>query len=114
MAAFWNAMSPYGWVDPIASQSHPPGILDEQGRLDAQARIEAIVARDLFGLGRDDLAYVMDTFPIVKRRDEQAYGDFRTKRVILEMYDALQRLADADEPCQARLGPSSTDPRAGI
>jgi hypothetical protein len=31
----------------------------------------------------------MDTFPIVRRQDEARFGEYRTKRVLLEMYDAL-------------------------
>jgi hypothetical protein len=31
----------------------------------------------------------MDTFPIVRRKDEAVHGDFRTKRLILESYDSL-------------------------
>ena len=31
----------------------------------------------------------METFPIVKDRDAAAYGEYRTKRVILEIYDAM-------------------------
>ncbi len=31
----------------------------------------------------------MDTFPIVRRKDEAAHGEYRTKRLILERYDAL-------------------------
>jgi hypothetical protein len=33
----------------------------------------------------------MDTFPIVRRRGEEKYdGDYRTKRVILEIYYTMQ------------------------
>lgn len=32
----------------------------------------------------------MDTFPIVKRKDEAAFGSYRTKELILEAYDAMQ------------------------
>ena len=39
----------------------------------------------------------METFPIVKRKDEQKYGEYRTKLVILECYDAV---------AEAGLGPS--------
>ena len=35
------------------------------------------------------LAYIMDTFPIVRRKDEAAHGHYRTKRVILEIYDEM-------------------------
>ncbi|PSR64260.1 MULTISPECIES: Eco57I restriction-modification methylase domain-containing protein [Nocardia] len=43
----------------------------------------------LYGIDRDDVDYIMDTFPIVKRKDEAAYGEYRTKRLILEVYDAM-------------------------
>ena len=43
----------------------------------------------LYGIARDDAAYIMDTFPIVRRQDGARFGKYRTKRVILEMYDAL-------------------------
>jgi hypothetical protein len=33
--------------------------------------------------------YIMETFPIVKRKDESKWGEYRTKRVILEIYDAM-------------------------
>jgi hypothetical protein len=36
----------------------------------------------------------MDTFPIVRRRDEAKFdGDYRTRRVILDIYDAMQQAA---------------------
>jgi hypothetical protein len=41
----------------------------------------------LYVIERDDVDYIMETFPIVKRKDEKQYGEYRTKRVILEMYD---------------------------
>lgn len=31
----------------------------------------------------------METFPIVRRKDEAAHGGYRTKRVILEMADQM-------------------------
>ncbi len=42
----------------------------------------------LYGLARDDVDY-MEKFPIVARKDEAAYGEYRTQRVILEIYDAI-------------------------
>ena len=43
----------------------------------------------LYGIARDDVDYIMETFPIVKRKDVAAHGEYRTKRVILEMYDQM-------------------------
>lgn len=34
--------------------------------------------------------------PIVKRREEQAHGEYRTKRVILDIYDAMQQAMEPD------------------
>ena len=53
----------------------------------------------LYGLARDDVDY-METFPIVKRKDEAAHGEYRTKRVILEIYDAIQRAKESGQPYQ--------------
>ena len=47
---------------------------------------------------RDAVAYIMETFPIVKRNDEEAYGSYRTKERILALYDELTRcLAEGRE-----------------
>ena len=42
-----------------------------------------------YGISRDDTDYILDTCPIVRKNDEKAHGEYRTKRVILEVYDAL-------------------------
>ena len=60
---------------------------------------------------RDAVSYVMDTFPIVRRKDEQRYsGDYRTKRVILEIYDAMQEPIRTGQPYQTRLDPPPGPP----
>jgi hypothetical protein len=59
----------------------------------------------LYGLSRDDADYVMDTFPIVKRKDEAAHGDYCTKRLILEAYDAMAEAIRTGTPYQTRLDP---------
>ena len=43
----------------------------------------------LYGLNRDDTAHILDTFPIVRRKDIDKHGTYRTKDIILEIYDAL-------------------------
>ena len=55
----------------------------------------------------------METFPIVKRKDEAAHGRgaYRTKRVILEIYDMMQRAKESGQPYQALLDPPPADPR---
>ena len=64
-----------------------------------------------FATPRDAVSYVLDTFPIVRRKDEQTYGEYRTKRVILDIYDAMQEAASTGEPYQTLLDPPPADPR---
>jgi hypothetical protein len=64
-----------------------------------------------FPAPRDAVAYIMDTFPIVKRKDEEKWGDYRTKRVILEIYDAMAESIRTGHPYQTRLDPPPADPR---
>lgn len=64
-----------------------------------------------FPTPRDAVAYILDTFPIVKRKDEESFnGDYRTKRVILEIYDALAESTRTGTPYQTRLDPPPADP----
>ena len=64
----------------------------------------------LYGIERDDVDYIMDTFPIVKRKDEAAHGEYRTKRLILERYDALAAAATSGTEYQTVLSPPPADP----
>jgi len=64
-----------------------------------------------FPTPRDAVSYIMDTFPIVRRKDEEKYaGDYRTKRVILEIYDAMQESIRTGKPYQTRLDPPPGPP----
>jgi len=63
-------------------------IWDDEQRFLIRCELDAAFFH-LCGLDRDDVGYILDTFPIVKKHDEKAYGEFRTKRVILEIYDAM-------------------------
>jgi hypothetical protein len=40
----------------------------------------------LYGISEPDTAYVLDTFPLVRKADEEAHGTYRTKDTILRMY----------------------------
>ncbi|MBS3947921.1 MAG: hypothetical protein KGZ57_06430, partial [Dethiobacter sp.] len=68
----------------------PPFIWDDERRFWLRAELDALYFH-LYGIGRDDVAYIMETFPIVKRKDEAKYGHYRTKEAILELYDEMAR-----------------------
>ena len=58
-----------------------------------------------FPTPRDAVASILDTFPGVRREDEEKYGEYRTKCVILEIYDAMQESVVAGRSYQTRLDP---------
>ena len=57
-------------------------------RAELRAELDAAFFH-LYGIERDDVDYIMETFPIVKRKDIAAHGEYRTKRLTLEIYDAM-------------------------
>ncbi|HXE71787.1 MAG TPA: DNA methyltransferase, partial [Candidatus Nitrosotenuis sp.] len=67
----------------------PPFPWDEERRFRLRCELDAAYFH-LYGLEEEEVAYVMDTFPIVRRRDEAAHGSFRTKETILHIYRELQ------------------------
>jgi len=84
----------------------PPFRWDDARRFLLRCELDAAFFH-LYGIDRDDVAYIMDTFPIVKRKDEAAHGRYRTKDTILEIYDAMT----SGQPYQTRLDPPPADVR---
>ena len=66
----------------------PPFIWNEEKRRHLRARLDALYFH-LYGLSRADTAYILDTFPIVRRHDKAAFGTYRTKAMVLAYYNAL-------------------------
>lgn len=82
----------------------PPFRWDDERRFAMRAELDAAFFH-LYGIDRDDVDYIMGTFPVVKKRDEQRYGTYRTKNLILEIYDAMAEAARTGKPYQTILDP---------
>lgn len=63
-------------------------INDRDERARVRAELDAYYFH-LYGLTRGETDYVMETFPIVKRKDEAEFGSYRTKELILAAFDHL-------------------------
>jgi hypothetical protein len=111
MNGFWNELASAGFVS-ACPDSVVPGECDEQRRLLIEAELDAYVAKELFGLSRDELAYILDTFPIIEKADRKAHREYRTKRVILEIYDAIGAAARIGQPDQTHPDPPRAARRA--
>jgi hypothetical protein len=83
---------------------------DRSRRATLRAELDAAYFH-LYGVIRDDVDYVMNTFKVVRERDEKAYGEYRTKRMILEIFDAMQEATVTGVPYVTTLDPP---PGAGI
>ncbi len=90
MTGYWNAMSKYGWCEASPDGDVPAeALLDPTERATTRAEIDAIVAKHVYDLTRDELAYVLDQFPVLEKRDRKAHGSYATKDRILDWYDRV-------------------------
>ncbi|MFJ4500299.1 Eco57I restriction-modification methylase domain-containing protein [Streptomyces sp. NPDC088864] len=83
---------------------------DEDRRRQIRAELDAFFFH-LYGTGRDDIGHILDTFPIVRRKDEARYGDYRTKDLILTAYDAMTPRAAPDTYTSPLTPPPGHGPR---
>jgi len=70
---------------------------DDASRRQIRCEIDAAMFH-LYGLPREDVDYIMDTFRIVREHDEAEHGEYRTKRIILDIYDAMRLAIDTGIP----------------
>jgi len=81
----------------------PPFVFDPERRALLRADLDARYAR-LYGLTRDDLRYILDpadlmgedypseTFRVLKKNEIDEYGEYRTRRLVLEAWDREERV----------------------
>ena len=95
-------------IEPFArdllGDNGPPFRWDEERRFAMRAELDAAFFH-LYGIDRDDVDYIMETFPIVKRKDIQQCGTFRTKDRVLQIYDAMAEATRTGKPYQTILDP---------
>jgi hypothetical protein len=60
----------------------PPFVWDEERRFQLRSELDAAFFH-LYGISCEDVDYIMDTFPIVKRKDEARWGEYRSKICVL-------------------------------
>ena len=83
----------------------PPFPWDDDRRFLVRCEIDAAIFH-LYGMDIGELDYIMESFPIVKRDDERSYGEYRTKRVIMNIYAAMASAKMNDNSYQPGLFPS--------
>ena len=66
----------------------PPFVWEDNDRRHRRARLDALYFH-LYGIGRDDADYILGTFPIVREHDEEKFGRFLTRDLILAYMNAV-------------------------
>lgn len=95
----------------------PPFIWNDERRFQLRCELDAAFFH-LYGLSRDDTAYILDTFPIVRRKDEErterleGQPRYLTKETILSRYDELGECAATGRAFAGGLRITAADPRA--
>ena len=66
----------------------PPFVWDQEERRHLRARLDALHFH-LYGLTEEDAEYVLNNFPTVRRKDQAAFGRYRTRELTLAYMKAL-------------------------
>jgi hypothetical protein len=66
----------------------------------------------LYEINHGDVDYIMETFPIVKKKDIAEHGTYRTKERILEIYDEMATCRAEGTSWESPLNPPPGDARA--
>jgi len=91
----------------------PPFEWDDERRAKLRAELDAWYAR-AYGLRRDELRYILDpadvkgadypseTFRVLKKNETRRYGEYRTRRLVLDAWDRMER-GELPMPSNARV-----------
>jgi hypothetical protein len=106
----------------------PPFVWDEERRFKIRTELDAAYFHlylgtqqewqekgskellEYFPTPRHAVDYIMETFPIVKRKDEAKYGSYRTKELILEIYDRMTECITTGKEYKTILDPPPGPP----
>ncbi|OQB98930.1 MAG: hypothetical protein BWX81_00107 [Spirochaetes bacterium ADurb.Bin110] len=87
---------------PFSTEFFPPFPWSPERRAVLRAELDAYYAR-LYGLDRDELRYILDpknvmgkdypseTFRVLKNNELKVYGEYRTQRLVLAAWDAIEK-----------------------
>jgi hypothetical protein len=94
MRSYWDCLADDGWLPKVPPGEPLPSLADASLRLLARAQLDALVARDVFGLSLAEMEFVLDTFPLVRRTEEKLCGEFRSRNLILEFFAGAKSAPD--------------------
>ena len=83
LSSKWNENS--GTTDSLGSS------LDTEDRAQIRSELDAIIAH-LFELNKDEFDYILNSFPVLKKKEEKVFGEYQTRRKCLEEFERYQQI----------------------
>ena len=90
-------------------RNHPPFRWQSERRAALQTEIDAAVLH-LYCLDRSQAEWLLDSFTVLKKYEERDHDEFRTKRLVLEIYDEMAAAKREGRVFESRLNPPAADP----
>ena len=91
----------------------PPFRWDLERRALIRSEIDALIFR-LYRIGRADVDYIMDRFKALRKAEIRQWGEYKTKHLILERYDAMAQAELRDQSYKTPLSPEPAHHSATI
>jgi Eco57I restriction-modification methylase len=88
--------------------THPPFTWQPERRALIQAEIDAAILH-LYRLSRQQTEWILDSFTVLRKYEDHEHGEFRTRRLVLEVYDAIAKAQDLGTAYQTVLDPPPGD-----
>jgi len=79
------------WDEKSGALDRLPDRRDIGNRAQIRAEIEAYIAF-LYNLEREEFSYILDTFPVLRKKEERVFGEYLSKRKCLEEYDRIAKI----------------------
>jgi len=77
------------WTPACGLHDRKPDRRDDGDRAQTRAELDALIAH-LYGLTKAEFAYILDTFPVLRRKELIAFGEYQSKRKALEEFERFQ------------------------
>ena len=78
------------WTPACGLHDRTPERRDIGDRAQTRAELDALIAH-LYGLTKEEFSYILDTFPVLRRKEIAAFGEFQSKRKALEEFARFAR-----------------------
>ena len=76
------------WQKNFAVYDRTSNNRDTGNRSQLRAEIDAYIAH-LYNLSRDEFEYILDSFPVLRKKEQHEFGEYMSKRKCLEEYDRI-------------------------